>query len=62
MPARPREEIVDPTEPGFYHCFSRCVRRSFLCGEDGYTGKNYDHRKCWIETRFEFLASRWLSK
>ena len=58
MPALPRDEIVDPTEPGFYHCYSRCVRRSFLCGEDDYTGKNYDHRKGWLETRIEFLASQ----
>ena len=58
MPARSRQEIVDSTKPGFYHCYSRCVRRSFLCGEDAYTGKNYDHRKDWIETRFEFLASQ----
>ncbi len=58
MPARPRKDIVDPTEPGFYHCYSRCVRRAFLCGDDSYTGKNYDHRKDWIETRLDLLASQ----
>ena len=58
MPGRPRKEIVDATEPGFYHCYSRCVRRAFLCGEDTYAQKNYDHRKDWIETRLKFLASQ----
>ena len=56
MPARARNQIVDENEPGLYHCFSRCVRRAFLCGQDEYTGKNYDHRKQWIEERLEFLA------
>ena len=58
MPARPRKDIVDESEPGFYHCFSRCVRRAFLCGDDQYTGRNYDHRKDWIEERMTFLASQ----
>ena len=57
MPARARREIVDASSMGFYHCFSRCVRRAFLCGEDSYTGKNYDHRKCWVERRVQLLAS-----
>jgi hypothetical protein len=28
-----------------------------LCGRDDYSGNNYDHRKDWLETRLEFLAS-----
>jgi hypothetical protein len=58
MPARSRKDIVDPKEPGFYHCYSRCVRRAFLCGYDAYADKNYDHRKDWIETRLDFLAAQ----
>ncbi len=52
----PRRQIVDAVNPGFYHCVSRCVRRAFLCGEDRYTGLNFDHRKHWIEKRLRELA------
>ena len=51
-----RSQLVDESTPGFYHCMSRCVRRSFLCGEDHYTGQNFDHRKQWIEDRLYLLA------
>ena len=51
-----RSQLVDESTPGFYHCVSRCVRRSFLCGEDHYTGQNFDHRKQWIEDRLYLLA------
>ena len=51
-----RSQLVDESTPGFYHCISRCVRRSFLCGEDHYTGQNFDHRKQWIEDRLYLLA------
>ena len=57
MPGCPRSQIVDFSEVGCYHCFSRCVRRAFLCGEDPYTEKNYDHRKGWLEQRLKFVAS-----
>jgi REP element-mobilizing transposase RayT len=33
------------------------VRRAFLCGEDSYTGKNYEHRRVWVRERIEFLSS-----
>ena len=33
------------------------VRRAFLCGEDPYSWKSYEHRREWIRERLEFLAS-----
>jgi len=57
MPAYARREIVDETVVGIYHCVSRCVRRAFLCGVDRYSGRNFDHRKLWIQARLEELAA-----
>ena len=50
-----RKDIIAKGEVASYHVLSRCVRRAFLCGEDTYTGKNYDHRKAWIMERLKFL-------
>jgi REP element-mobilizing transposase RayT len=52
----PRSMTVDPEAPGFYHCISRCVRRAWLCGQDPVSGRNFDHRRAWIEARLLDLA------
>ncbi len=56
MPSRPRRETVLEGEVGVYHCWSRCVRRAFLCGQDPYSGKDYEYRRDWIRQFQERLA------
>ena len=53
----PRAHLVDLFNGGYYHCISRCVRRGWLCGEDSVTGKSYEHRKHWAESRILHLAT-----
>jgi REP element-mobilizing transposase RayT len=52
----PRSHLVDRENAGFYHVFTRCVRRAWLCGRDPVTGRSYDHRRQWIEDRILALA------
>lgn len=52
--ARRRQICLDRTS--YYHCISRCVRRSYLCGIDCLTNKNHDHRRGWIEERLFLLC------
>ena len=56
MPRALRSIVIDEDSVGTYHCIQRCVRRSFLCGEDSVSGKSYEHRKRWIQERLKFLA------
>jgi len=52
----PRALLVVHDVAGTYHCVSRCVRRAFLCGDDAFSGRNFDHRKTWLEGRLIELA------
>lgn len=54
---RPRSTLISLEETPYYHCISRCVRRAFLCGQDRYTGKSFNHRKPWLVKRFRLLTS-----
>ena len=53
-----RGDLVDPNEIAAFHCISRTVRRSFLCGRDAVSGRDYEHRRNWIEQRIQFLAGQ----
>lgn len=55
--ALPRNNYVREGEIGVYHCTTRCVRRAFLYGRDPYSGRDYSHRKSWIESRLQQLTS-----
>lgn len=56
MPWHRRRDLIDHSTVGAYHCFSRCVRRAFLCGED-VSGLDLGHRRDWVRERLEALAS-----
>ncbi len=53
---RARETLISLEATPYYHCISRCVRRAWLCGEDPYTGKSFEHRRQWVLDRLQELA------
>jgi REP element-mobilizing transposase RayT len=54
--AKARKMQVSLEATPYYHCISRCVRRSFLCGVDSYSGQSYAHRRQWVEARLYKLV------
>lgn len=51
-----RKQIVQEEVSQVFHCVARCVRRAFLCGVDGFSGKNYEHRRGWVKERLRELS------
>ena len=54
--ATPRHLLVDAKTPLCYHIVSRCVRRSWLCGFDRTSRRDYSHRKQWLVERLKLLG------
>ena len=54
---RARNCQIDLTATTFYHVINRCIKRSFLCGKDSYSGNNYEHRRQWLIDRIKLLSS-----
>ena len=52
-----RAELFDPSEVAILHVMGRVVRRCFLFGFDPVCGKNFDHRKVWIEEQMKIQAA-----
>ena len=51
-----RAEVFSPDEIAIVHVMNRTVRRCFLLGDDPISGKNFDHRKVWMEDQLEIQA------
>ncbi len=56
MVASARRKLLGGERQAVFHCWTRCVRRAFLCGRDSRTRKDYSHRRDWIVRREEQLA------
>ena len=57
MTAYARELLIPNGADYLVHTISRCDRRTWLCGNDPYSGKNSDHRREWVRERVKTLVN-----
>jgi hypothetical protein len=57
MAAYARKLITLEGEVASYLLTNKCVRGAFLCGEDRASGRNYSHRKKWLEDRIKYVIN-----
>ncbi|MEI6541662.1 MAG: hypothetical protein WCO86_19385, partial [Planctomycetota bacterium] len=51
-----RVEVFAADEIAIVHVMNRTVRRCFLLGDDPFSGKNFDHRKVWLDEQLMHQA------
>ncbi|WP_413282834.1 transposase [Vibrio sp. MA40-2] len=51
-----RKQLISLEATPYYHCVSRCVRHSFLCGFDTVSNINYEYRREWVEHKIQALT------
>ncbi len=51
-----RSSLISLQDTTYYHCISRCVRRAYLCGQDDYNNRDFEHRRVWVIERLRLLA------
>ena len=52
-----RAEIFDPSEIVAVHLIGKTVRSCYLMGVEERSGRNFDHRKRWLEEKLKLLAA-----
>jgi len=52
-----RAELFGQSEVAILHVIGRVTRCCFLFGFDPVSGKNFDHRKVWIEEQLKTQAA-----
>lgn len=52
-----REEVFSPDEIACVHVMNRAVRQCYLLGDDPISGKNFDHRKEWMDKKLQLHAA-----
>lgn len=53
----PRSQLINLSKTSYYHCMTRCVRQSYLCGYDSETNRDYSHRKKWIVAKIKHISN-----